>query len=214
MGVVKKLNTNKVKKAEAGSLELMVYLDQNGNNHYDVGEPFAMNTIVRINNELFTTDGVGKIYYNNVPGGDYTISIVQSAGYIGESTTVFVTGKTNLQIPLHKMGVLKGSILLQKQEFSYETDEAINNIRIIATDKNGKNYYALTDDRGEFVFYLPENTYTIQINTGSMPQQYELLDASKTIAVNNGYNAPVVFRVMVKRRQINIKKFSSNGQTN
>ena len=112
------------------------------------------------------------------------------------------------------MAVLKGSILLQKQEFSYETDENINNIRIIATDSKGKNYAAITDDRGEFVLYLPVNEYTIHVNPSSLPAQYELIDAVKTVKVNNGFNTPVVFKVLVKKRQIIIKKFGANGQAN
>jgi len=214
IGLVKKLNQQRTKKGEKGSLELLVYLDLNGNDHYDVGEPLAINTIVKINNDLFTTDMLGKVYYNEIPGGDYNISILQSAGYVGENTAIFVNGKTYLQIPLHKMAVLKGSILLQKQEFSYETDENINNIRIIATDSKGKNYAAITDDRGEFVLYLPVNEYTIHVNPSSLPAQYELIDAVKTVKVNNGFNTPVVFKVLVKKRQIIIKKFGANGQAN
>ncbi len=139
---------------------------------------------------------------------------MQSAGYVGENASVFVNGKTYLQIPLHKMAMLKGSILLQKQEFSYETDESINNIRVIATDSKGKNYTALTNDQGEFVMYLPENSYEMHINTASLPAQYELIDVSKNIKVTNGYNNPVIFKILVKKRQINIKKFGANGQAN
>ncbi len=214
IGLVKKLGTEKTRKGEKGSLELLVYLDLNGNDHYDIGEPLAVNTIVKINNDIFTTDLMGKIFYNNIPGGDYNISVLQSAGYVGENTAIFVNGKTYLQIPLHKMTLLKGSILLQKQEFSYETDEAINNIRIIATDNKGKNFTAITDDRGEFVLYLPEGDYTIHINPSSLPTQYEAMDVSKNIKVTNGFNNTLVFKVLVKKRQINIKKFGANGQSN
>ena len=214
IGLVKKLGTQKTRKGDKGSLELLVYLDLNGNDHYDTGEPLSVNAIVRINSEIFTTDLMGKVVYSNIPGGDYTISVMQSAGYVGENASVFVNGKTYLQIPLHKMAMLKGSILLQKQEFSYETDESINNIRIIATDSKGKNYTALTNDQGEFVMYLPENDYEMHINTASLPAQYELMDVSKNVKVTNGYNNPVIFKVLVKKRQINIKKFGANGQAN
>jgi hypothetical protein len=62
--------------------------------------------------------------------------------------------------------------------------------------------------------YLPENDYEMHINTASLPAQYELMDVSKNVKVTNGYNNPVIFKVLVKKRQINIKKFGANGQAN
>lgn len=202
----------RMKKAEA-SVEFQVYQDLNGNRKYDAGEPLSPNTVVRLNELSVVSDANGRAVFTKIPQGSYQLSIIRNDGYMGESRMLYVTGNAVLQLPLYKIGILTGTVRIQKEKLSYETDERVNNIRIIAIDANGTMYTAVTDERGQYVFYLPENTYDVQLDVSSLPEFYELINSGERIRVDSRTGSAVYqFNLKIKKRPVQLKKFNSpNG---
>lgn len=191
-------------------LTIQLYEDKNGNYHQDEGDKPAVNQLVRIGHDLFRTNEEGKIEYRGIPLGSYHVSILQSNGMIAKDTVIFVQTKTNVYIPMHKIGKISGQIKLQLQQYSFETDKTISGIRIIAIDKSGKHFEARTDTKGNFSLYLPLNTYTLKLDTRSLPEKYGCIEPVKKINLRNKRLKPVTFTVLVQKRKIEIKKFQSS----
>lgn len=210
LGIVKKLNApRRPQKQRNASVEIQVYLDLNGNRHYDAGEPVSPNTVVRMNEMPMVTDMNGRAVFPKMEQGSYTVSVIRQDGYMGETRLMYIAGNTSFQVPLYKIGILTGTVSIQKEKLSYETDERVNNIRILAIDPNGTLYTAVTDEKGQYIFYLPENTYDVQLDVTSLPEFYEIINAGDRIRVNGqAGSASYQFSLKIKKRPVEIKKFN------
>lgn len=211
VGIIKKFANTKQKARSNSQLEITFFDDINGNEVQDNDELYARDILVKINDELFWTDNNGTIIYDAIPKGDYQVTIINGNGFYTNVQLIYVDGKTKIMVPLHKMGMIKGRLTLQHQELSYDIDGNIAGISIIATDKQGKAYHAVTNEKGEFIFYLPENDYNVQIDRSSLPDKYELPDISKNIKVSTTEPSSdwTIFNVKVQKRQMKIRKFTS-----
>ena len=209
VGVVKKFGHRTGGGGGQGSLELFLFEDRNGNGQYDNGEPPARNILVRINDEVFTSDAEGRISYRDIPNGVYSVSILRGGGFFATPDPIVVRGKTVFRIPLHQMSVLKGAVLLERREHSYETDETVVGIRIDVKDPQGRTIEALTDEQGRFTVYLAEGHYTVELNASSLPDKYECPSTVQEITLDKTNLAQVTFHVMVQQRNIQVKKFFS-----
>ena len=215
VGFVKKLNTPRgVKKQPHASVEILVYLDLNGNRQYDTGEPISPNTVVKLNEISVIADANGRAVFSKIPQGSYQLSVIRNDGYMGEKRLHYITGNTSFQIPLYKIGILTGTVSIRKERLSYETDERVNNIRILAIDPNGTLYTAVTDEKGQYVFYLPENTYDVQLDVTSLPEFYEIINAGERIRVASQAGSSIYqFNLKIKKRQVEMKKFNPQNGT-
>lgn len=54
--------------------------DKNFNGFLDSGEPVLTNEIVKLDNYVAITDKNGKVVFQNVPEGTYTLKVNESAG--------------------------------------------------------------------------------------------------------------------------------------
>ncbi len=208
-GVVKKIG--RTANANNGQLEIFLYRDDNSNDQYDKGEQPAAHVLVRINDDIFQTGNDGKLSYKNIPNGNYTASVVQGNGYYANDQPIFVGGKTKLGIPLHKMATLTGRIVMQKSEHSYATNESAEGIRIIVTDDKGKRYNAYANPGGDFIMYLPENSYNLQLDIESLQDKYLCAEPSKAVTLLTSAPATITFDITIKEREIKVKKFSSTN---
>jgi len=203
-------------KAAAGNnnaLDLFFFLDNNGNYRLDEGEQPARNVLVRINKEILATDENGKIVYKHLPAGIVTIGIVHAGGYFTSDRSATVNGRTHLEIPLHRMNAIHGQVTLQRNSISYNTDENVANITIVAKDAAGKSFSARTNEQGAFTMYVPANTYAVTLDVGTLPQKYECADPVRRVVLTSRQPVDVKFRVQVQDRPVKIKKFYSLNKT-
>lgn len=218
VGVIKKLKVpGRPQKQKNVAVEMLVYVDLNGNRHYDAGEPVSANTMVLLNEMSMITDMAGKVVFPKIPSGNYSMSVIRQDGYISENRTLYISTSTSLQVPLYKIGILSGTVKIQKEALSYETDEHVSNIRILAIDGNGTMYSALTDEKGQYFFYLPDNTYDIQIDVTSVPELYEVINIQDKIRVTQqAGNTMYQFYLRIKKRPVEVKKIipKISGRTN
>jgi hypothetical protein len=163
--------------------------------------------MVRINQEVFITGSDGKVVFKDMPDGRARISILPSGGYFASDSLIWVNGKTHLQIPLHRMGVIQGHVMLDKEAMSYNTDESVAAIGITAKDPTGKRFIAHTNENGTFTLYVPSNTYTIAIDAGSLPERYQYIETPKEIILTNNNPVDVGLHVKVQKRPVKVTRF-------
>lgn len=209
LGVVKKFNNPGTKNQLNSRLEIVFFEDKNGNGKLDDDERVAKSLLAKVNDQLFWTDENGKITYSQLPKGYYAVAVMNGNGYYANDMQIYVDGKTQQQIALHRMSMLKGKIHLTREAYSYESDGNLMGIKVKAIDKTGHSYTASVDGNGDFIFYLPENDYNVQIDTNSLPDKYECAQYAKSITVTSDATASIAFDAHVQQRQTKVVKFSS-----
>jgi hypothetical protein len=194
-----------------GKLEILFFEDLNGNYRWDAGEPSASNVMVRINQDVFITGNNGIISCRNMPHSRTRISILQAGGYFASDSLIWVNGKTHLQIPLHKMGVIQGRIVLDKDVTSYNTDENVAFIVITAKDPLGKRFTARTNELGIFTLYVPANKYTVGVDATSLPEKYEYAGPPSEITLTTTAPVEIGLHVQVQKRPVKVIRFAGTA---
>lgn len=185
-------------------VNLQFYHDQNLNGVFDKNEPVVPNQIIRLENYVAKTDKHGKVSFRNVPKGNYKLRVNESTGLrLIDATTILVNKNQNLQIALGKNNKVIGRLVEIKQNYDLQASD-IRGIVIYAEDENGEKTYTAVDQNDEFEFFLKNGTYRIYVEN----QNYEYLEPSQTIQLNNGdYSETLIFEFVKKDRQIKVKKF-------
>jgi hypothetical protein len=208
IGIKKHIGGNKIVNARGiGTLNLFLFEDANGNYRMDAGEQPARGVMVRINQEVFITGPDGKVSFRDMPNGRARVSILPSGGYYASDSLIWVNGKTDRQIPLHRMGVIQGRVVLDKELMSYNTDESVAAIGVTARDPAGKRFVAHTNEFGNFVLYVPSNTYMIAVDAGSLPEKYQYVEAPRQVVLTNDKPVDVGLHVQVQKRPVKVTRF-------
>lgn len=215
-----------------GSAKIIVFKDLNGNGKQDKDEEGLGNVLINIKAlRLFTrsedstavlfgedlvTNAKGEVYYENIPGGVYSIRtqslIGQSEWMDGGTIETTIDKKLTIAIPLSRGIKLMGSLLVSREKYTDETPIDISRIRVTAIDSSGRTYSVLTDRKGEFSMYLPLSMYTVTINESALGDKFILqqnriqLDLSRFTG-----NFRITFNAIEKRRKMEVKKFN-NGK--
>ncbi|WP_212002535.1 hypothetical protein [Chitinophaga sp. HK235] len=214
IGVRKQFGGNKVPLNTIGTLDIFLFEDDNSNYSLDPGEHPARNVMVRINQEVFVTGNEGRITFKNLPNGPVKISILSAGGYFTSDRVISVNGKTHIQIPLHKIGVIQGHVMLQKESLSYSTDESVAAIAVTAKDPTGKIFMARTNENGIFTLYAPSNTYTITVDAGSLPEKYQYVEPPQQITLTTSTPVKVGLHIQVQKRPVKVKRFGNSTAKN
>ncbi|MGY0038940.1 hypothetical protein [Pedobacter sp. NJ-S-72] len=154
-------------------LILTYYEDHNSNGQRDPGEAPAAGVLVKINGEAALTNSKGVVEFKDMKKEAYTVSVTNTRGWsLQDPTAVFLDKSKKLEIPLIKTQALNGCLKLKSEKYGDGTP-VLAGIRINAVDPNGRIHQTLTDDQGNFCFYLPRNNYTVYIETAGMPFSIE-----------------------------------------
>lgn len=193
------------------TLSVTLFNDHNRNNEFDEGDTYATDQTVYVNEALFTTRNDGTVTYKNLPTGDYRISIPGRNGWHAPEQTIVVSKKTKILIPLHRTGIVKGRIIYNAGEFSYEILRNLAGITIHATHENGKTYTTRTNIDGAYIFYMPAGRYTLVIDKESLQPEVEPGFDSRTVTVDPQHIQNLDLELKVKTRRLETKKFTSPG---
>lgn len=193
------------------TLAVTLFNDHNRNNEFDEGDTYANDQTIYINEAIFTTRKDGTVTYKKLPTGDYRISIPGRNGWYTPEQTIVVNKKTRMMIPLHRTGIVKGRIVYNAGEFSYEILRNLAGITILATHENGKTYTTRTNIDGAYIFYMPAGEYTIVVDKESLQPEVEPAFDSKTVTVDPQNIRTLDLELNVKTRRLETKKFTSPG---
>jgi hypothetical protein len=103
---------------------------------------------------------------------------------------------------------LSGNIILQKERFSgVGSSIDLSRILITATEAGGKEYKALTDNKGNYTIYLPPGQYFLNMDEGFIGKGFIVLKNNAEMKLQDVESVNYNFYILEKKRKINIKKF-------
>jgi flagellar motor protein MotB len=167
-------------------INIVFFKDFNGNSKQDDNEPGIKNILFNIDKE--SSDVIGKIpgdFYSSellsdnlgivnlerIPEGIYNITynpIGKEAGNYSKASdevSIKVNKSGTLYFPFVERNKVFGKIILNRSRLSGLGKMDVSNVRVTATDSQGRSYSTLTDKDGGFVLYAPiTDEYTLSIN--------------------------------------------------
>ncbi|WP_411272882.1 hypothetical protein [Daejeonella sp.] len=209
MGVSQKLSLPKI-GAKISDLEVFVYRDINQNNVFDEGDAKASGHLLYINNVAFITSPAGIVDYTKLPIENYRISLTNIKGwYAGDQIIMLDQKKKRVEIALKRTGTLRGTLKFNFNEFSYEINQNLQGIAVIATDENNVKHITKTNSEGQYVFYLPIGRYSVNVDNSNLPSEVEVEKKPDSFQLNSENPQIVNILLVVKARKIETKKFIS-----
>ena len=181
-----------------------LFEDKNFNGLPEAGEPVLANEIVKLDNFVAQTDKNGKVVFQNVPEGIYTLKVNESAGArLMMDPVIMVDTNINRKVGLVKNIKVSGKLTEIKQAYDVlETD--VTGIVVYAKSEDGTIYTAVVNQKNEFEFFLKDGIYDVYIEN----DKYSYTQPTQTIQVTKeGYSKPVVFEYKKKDTTIKVKKF-------
>lgn len=178
--------------------------DKNFNGLLESGESVLANEIVKLDNYVAITDKNGKVVFQNVPEGTYTLKMNESAGArLTMDPVIMVHANINRKVGLVKNIRVSGKLTEIRQAYDVlETD--VTGIVVYAKSEDGSIYTAVVNQKNEFEFFLKDGKYNIYIEN----DKYSYTQPTQTIQVTKeGYSKTVVFEYKKKDTTIKVKKF-------
>lgn len=181
-----------------------LFEDKNFNGLLEAGETVLANEIVKLDNFVALTDKNGKVVFQNVPEGTYTLKVNESAGArLMMDPVIMVNKNINRKVGLVKNIRVSGKLTEIKQAYDVlETD--VTGIVVYAKSEDGVIYTAVVNQKNEFEFFLKDGKYNLYIEN----DKYSYTQPTQTIQVTKeGYSKTVVFEYKKKDTTIKVKKF-------
>jgi hypothetical protein len=181
-----------------------LFEDKNFNGLLEAGESVLADEIVKLNNFVALTDKNGKVVFQNVPEGIYTLKVNESAGArLMMDPVIMVNNNISRKVGLVKNIKVSGKLTEIKQAYDVlETD--VTGIVVYAKSADGMIYTAVVNQKNEFEFFLKDGKYDLYIEN----DKYSYTQPTQTIQVTKeGYSKTVVFEYKKKDTTIKVKKF-------
>src|SRR5690606_16929323 len=185
-------------------VSFQLFEDKNSNGQLETGEKVLANEIVKLDSFVAMTDKNGKVVFQNVPEGVYTLKVSESAGArLMMDPVITVNSNINRKVGMVKNIRVSGKLIEIKQAYDVlETD--VTGIVVYARGEDGKIYTAVVNQNNEFEFFLKDGRYTIYIEN----DKYSYTQPGQTVQVTKeGYSEVLVFEYKKKNTTIKVKKF-------
>ena len=205
-------------------LTLVFFKDYNGNSTQEPNEPGIKNVLVSINRELdpskgfipgdvasveLLSDNYGFVRLENMPAGHYTIlynPVGKEAGTFSkgfDDLSINLDKNTTLYIPFVEKNKVFGKIILNRSKLSGLGRLDVSNVRITATDSQGRSHTTLTNKNGEFIIFAPvTDEYILSINN-IFYENFDLRQNNFVVQFNGYKQFEVNFVFDEKMRRIN-----------
>jgi hypothetical protein len=200
------------KKVEKSKIEVFTYYDLNHNGTYDKTDSIASGIVVHIGKTILMSGRDGRVVYDKLPAGNYSIYLPTQNGWYGRDQFVNLKEKDtrSFKIPLTETGVIHGSISYEFDStfsFSITRDKAWQSI--VATNADGVRFETKTDEAGNYNLYLPIGVYSVIVD--NLPNQVQLVLKGNNVQPLHITSGQIIsnvdFILKVKQRNVQIKKF-------
>lgn len=212
-GVTLDLHQAKPATGKKSKLTVTVFHDKNNNNVRDNDETPATDYIIFLGDKVFITDENGRFTYSSLPFGTYTVKAGAQAGWFHTETSIPVNEfRETVEIPLKQAGSVRGSI-----RYSYDERTAKDfvpvlgglSVRILRDGVPVQR--AVTDNDGRFMAFLPNGTYTAELETGALDANAYIQNKMQAFIVEAGQISSLEpFTVEIRSKKINIRQFVQN----
>ncbi|MBE9600468.1 carboxypeptidase-like regulatory domain-containing protein [Pedobacter sp. MC2016-24] len=203
IGIEKRFGRND--NAENKKLELVYFEDRNGNGYHDQDEAFQPGIWVKIDGLAAVTNAKGLAKFLGVKDKAYAVTIINDKGWTAsQETDVFLSKDMRLEIPLVKTERLTGQLAYVADRYSEGTPSSAG-LRVKAVAENGRIYNTVTNNEGEFSFYLPESKYSVSVETEGMP--YAMINPRERVEVKRNEVVNIEFKYKYEQRKVDVIKF-------
>ena len=184
-GVKKEFNWSHP-RIKYANVNFVFFKDYNGNGKQDSNEPGIKNVLVLLNRQFSPEQGfipgdvssiellsnnLGKVMLENIPAGVYTISynpVGKDAGTFSKAEgdlNINISKSETIYLPFVEKNKVFGKIILNRSRLSGLGKLDLSNVRITATDSQGRSYSTLSDKEGAFTLFAPiTDEYILTIN--------------------------------------------------
>lgn len=206
------------------NINLIIFKDFNGNSVQEPNEPGIKNLLVSLTKESISeteripgnisyveilSDNFGRVSFENIPTGVYSVNFVPLGNEVGTYTSAFenysinLTQNSTIYVPFVERNKVFGKIILNRSRLSGLGRLDLSNVRVTATDSQGRSYSTLTDKNGEFVLFAPvTDEYILTINN-IYYENFDLRQNSFLVQFNGYKQFEVNFVFDEKVRRIN-----------
>jgi len=204
VGIEKKFS--KFNSAKGHMLQLSFFDDKNKNGVKDPDEATPEAVVVKIAEDVASTDGKGRVKFLNMAKGSYAVLVENNQGWVAQGPiSIVLTKNQRLAIPLVKTRILKGRIKPIAGKY-LQTNPELSGIRINAVDKESNTFTTLSDADGNFTFFLPLGNYNVTIPTAGMP--FSIENPNQEIDLSEKGTVYLQdFNYKDERRKVGIKRF-------
>jgi hypothetical protein len=152
----KKFRNNKFCDAK-----FIVFLDVNGNKIMDANEVPVENIVLRMNDYEVITNEQGAASFINISFAKYKLQVLplvdMGSWFPNVGDSLEVCGPEPIYLPFSKGVQVYGLVELDREEFAGQIFDKldVSRFRIYLIDSTGKTFSSITDNKGNFSFYVP-----------------------------------------------------------
>lgn len=185
-------------------VSFVIFEDANFNGMLDADEVVLSNEVIRLDNHVAITDERGKVTFQNVPDGTYTLKVNERAGSrLTIDSEIAINRNVNMNVGLVKNIRITGRLSEVRQPYD-ELETDVTGVLVYAKNHKGNIQKAVVNKEKEFEFFLKDGTYEIYIKN----DQFEYQEPVKWVKVDgSSHTEDLVFEYAKKDRTIKIKKF-------
>jgi len=206
------------------NINIVFFKDYNGNFIQESNEPGIKSVLLEIekvdseikgkipgdfhSSELIS-DNIGVVRIEKIPEGTYKFNYTPLGADVGtyskaiEETEIRIDRSGTYYFPFVEKNKVFGKIILNRSRLSGLGRIDVSNVRITATDSQGRSYSTLTDKNGEFVLFAPiTDEYIVSINN-IFYENFDLRQNSFLVQFNGYKQFEVNFVFDEKVRRIN-----------
>lgn len=209
----------KFRKTRFCNANFKVFLDVNGNKKFDTDEIPLENIVIRMNDFEVLTNVKGEASFLNMGLGLYGLQVLSlvdiGAWFAVVPDSMDVFGPAVIYIPFSKGVKILGNVQINREKFSNDIQENIDisRIKIFLVDSIGKVITSVTDNMGNFKFYVPYGKYTLKFDEKILGASFELTQNDIPLELLDGMESYYhTFFIIEKKRKVVNKKFGPDGK--
>ncbi len=199
--------------------KFVVFLDINGNKIKDENEVPVENVVLRMNDYEVITDATGSANFINISFAKYRIQVLplidMGAWFPNVGDSLEVCGPEPIYLPFSKGVQVYGNVELDRELQSSELYQKldVSRFKLYLTDSTGKVYSTLTDNNGNFSFYVPYERYILHFDEKVLGSSFYLPDNDIDLDLRSGIESYYHhFLIIEKKRKIKKKIFGPDGK--
>lgn len=209
----------KFRKTRFCNANFKVFLDINGNKKFDIDEIPLENIVLRMNDFEVLSNVKGEASFINMGLGLYRLQVLPlvdvGAWFPIVTDSILVTGEAVIYIPFSQGVQILGNVHIDREKFSSDIQENldVSRMKIFLVDSTGKVITSVTDNKGNFKFYVPYGKYTLKFDEKVLGTGFELAQNDIAIELQDGMESYYhTFFIIEKKRKVINKKFGPDGK--
>ena len=184
-------------------VSFVVFADANFNTRLDKDEEVLGNEVVKLNEHVAITDENGKVTFQNVPKGSYTVTIQERTGSHKTMEPLLVNQNIKMELGISENVRVSGKLSEVRQPYD-DLDTDVRGVVVYARTDDGEVLKTMVNRDYEFEFYLQYGTYEIYIEN----DQFSFINPVQTIILDEDVDPEfLVFEYKKKNTTIKVKTF-------